>query len=97
MRQCLKFEPSVMILLDISEFNLFQIERETISYNSKILFKPILSDIRDLSLMDSVFSEYRPQIVFHAAAYKHVPMQEKFPWEAIKLMLMALQIFLKFH
>ena len=83
-RQCLKFEPSVMILLDISEFNLFQIERETISHNSKILFKPILSDIRDLSLMDSVFSEYRPQIVFHAAAYKHVPMQEKFPWEAIK-------------
>ena len=83
-RQCLKFEPSVMILLDISEFNLFQIEREIVSHNSKILFKPILSDIRDLSLMDSVFSEYRPQIVFHAAAYKHVPMQEKFPWEAIK-------------
>ena len=73
-----------MILLDISEFNLFQIEREIVSHNSKILFKPILSDIRDLSLMDSVFSEYRPQIVFHAAAYKHVPMQEKFPWEAIK-------------
>ncbi len=83
-RQCLKFEPSVMILLDISEFNLFQIEREVVSHNSKILFKPILSDIRDLSLMDSVFSEYRPQIVFHAAAYKHVPMQENFPWEAIK-------------
>lgn len=83
-RQCLKFEPSVMILLDISEFNLFQIEREIVTHNSKILFKPILSDIRDLSLMDSVFGEYRPQIVFHAAAYKHVPMQEKFPWEAIK-------------
>ena len=57
------------------------------------LFKPILSDIRDINLMDSVFSEFRPQIVFHAAAYKHVPMQEKFPGRPQKLMLMVLQIF----
>ena len=83
-RQCIQFTPSILIMIDISEFNLFQVEREFNSSNSEILFKPILSDIRDYNLMESVFEEFKPQIVFHAAAYKHVPMQEKFPWEAIK-------------
>ena len=48
------------------------------------MFKPILLDIREKDSLDQVFEEYRPQIVFHAAAYKHVPIQEIFPWEAIK-------------
>ncbi len=83
-RQCLRFKPSVLMLLDCSELNLFEIEREISDQSSNILFKPILSDIRDLSVIKDIFDEYRPQIVFHAAAYKHVPMQEKFPLEAVK-------------
>ncbi len=83
-RQCLKFNPSVMIMLDYSELHLFEIEREVSKYSSNILFKPVLSDIRELPNIESIFKEYRPEVVFHAAAYKHVPMQEKFPWEAIK-------------
>jgi FlaA1/EpsC-like NDP-sugar epimerase len=83
-RQCIKFEPSVLVLMDISELNLFEIDREIMSEDSVILFKPILSDIRDYSVVDQVFNEFKPQVVFHAAAYKHVPMQENFPWEAIK-------------
>ena len=83
-RQCIKFEPSVLVMMDISELNLFEIDREIISDDSTILFKPVLSDIRDYSVVDQIFNEFRPQVVFHAAAYKHVPMQEHFPWEAIK-------------
>lgn len=83
-RQCMVFKPSILILFEISEFNLFQIERELIESDSKILFKPLLGDIRDDQCLRRTFNEYKPQIVFHAAAYKHVPMQENFPWEAIK-------------
>ena len=83
-RQCIKFEPSILVMVDSSELNLFEIDRETKALDSKILFKPVLSDIRDYSVVDQIFDEFRPQVVFHAAAYKHVPMQEYFPWEAVK-------------
>ena len=83
-RQCLKFEPALIVMLDNSEYNLFQIEREVVSKNTNVLTIPLLSNIRDLDILGKVFSQYEPQIVFHAAAYKHVAMQEEFPWEAIK-------------
>ena len=83
-RQCIKFNPSLLIMIDYSELNLFEIERDISRIDSNILFKPILADIRDYSNIKFIFKEYKPQVVFHAAAYKHVPMQENFPWEAIK-------------
>ena len=83
-RQCIKFKPAVLIMLDISEFNLFEIDREIISKNPTILFKSVLCDIRDKDVLNQLFEEFKPQVVLHAAAYKHVPMQEKFPWEAVK-------------
>jgi FlaA1/EpsC-like NDP-sugar epimerase len=84
-RQCIKFEPSVLIMIDNCELNLFQIENELLAESKvNILFKPILSDIRDFSGIDQIFKEFKPQLVFHAAAYKHVPMQEAFPSEAVK-------------
>ena len=83
-RQCIKFEPAVLIMLEISELNLFKLDRELKLDNSSILIKSILSDVRDPIIVDQIFDEYRPQVVFHAAAYKHVPIQESFPWEAVK-------------
>lgn len=83
-RQCLKFNPSILLILDISELNLFEIDREINNCDSEVLLKPLLYDIRDSQNIEKVFSEFKPQIVFHAAAYKHVPMQENFPMEAIK-------------
>ena len=83
-RQCLKFEPALLVMLDNSELNLFQIEREILGNPTNVLTKPLLSNIRDLDILGKVFNEYEPQVVFHAAAYKHVAMQEAFPWEAIK-------------
>ena len=82
-RQCLKFEPALLVMLDNSEFNLFQIEREVLSKSTSVLTKPLLSNIRDMDILTKVYNEYQPQVVFHAAAYKHVAMQEAFPWEAI--------------
>ena len=83
-RQCLKYEPALLVMLDNSEYNLFNIEREILGKSSNVLTKPLLSNIRDSDILSKVFTEYQPQVVFHAAAYKHVAMQEAFPWEAIK-------------
>ena len=71
-------------MLDNSEYNLFEIEREILHFQTNVLIKPVLSNIRDKNILDKVFQEFEPQVVLHAAAYKHVPMQEAFPWEAIK-------------
>ena len=83
-RQCIKYEPSLILMIDLSELNLFHIEQEISNLSKTVLFKPILQDIRDKEILNSTFKEFKPQVVFHAAAYKHVPIQEKFPQEAIK-------------
>ena len=82
-RNCLTFDPDLLILLDQSEHNLFKIERECEDSKHPVSFQPILGDIRDKTLLHRVFSSFNPDVVFHAAAYKHVPMQENHPWEAI--------------
>ena len=82
-RQCLTFDPDLLILLDQSEHNLFKIEKECSQTNHPVSFQPILGDIRDKTILERVFASFRPDVVFHAAAYKHVPMQEEHPWEAI--------------
>ena len=83
-RQCLTFDPDLLIMLDQSEHNLFNIEREAQKSLHPVSFQTILGDIRDKALLERVFSSFRPDVVFHAAAYKHVPMQEDHPWEAVK-------------
>ena len=82
-RNCLTYDPDLLVLLDQSEHNLFKIERECTESKHPISFQPILGDIRDKILLHRVFSSFKPHVVFHAAAYKHVPMQEDHPWEAI--------------
>jgi FlaA1/EpsC-like NDP-sugar epimerase len=62
---------------------LFKIGRECEGSKHPVSFQPILGDIRDKTLLQRVFSSFNPDVVFHAAAYKHVPMQEDHPWEAI--------------
>ncbi len=82
-RQVLRFHPRSLILVDASESNLFHVQMELhheLHYHN---YQPILGQVQDESLMKAVFEKYRPQVVFHAAAYKHVPMLEKNPWEAV--------------
>ena len=72
-RQCIKFEAKTLILLDHSEYNLYQIDQEI---EGKIESIPIMQSVSNRDLLQKTFEQYKPQIVLHAAAYKHVPMVE---------------------
>jgi FlaA1/EpsC-like NDP-sugar epimerase len=82
-RQVIKYEPRLLILVDANEANLFHIQMELQHELYYQNFKVILGHVQDGRLMKSVFEEFQPQVVFHAAAYKHVPILENNPWEAI--------------
>lgn len=82
-RQILRFKPKSIIILDSSEEHLYTIQMEIIhefNYTSCI---PILDELQDSLLLDKIFSHYQPQVIFHAAAYKHVPLIEINPWKSI--------------
>lgn len=84
-RQIARFEPRRLVLFELSEFALFQIEQE---FNSQFPETPIacaVGDAKDSARLDRVFAQHRPEVVFHAAAYKHVPMMEnENAWEAVR-------------
>jgi len=82
-RQVIKFQPHLMILLDASEENLFKIQMEMQNEKYFRHCEAVLGHVQDRQLMEDIFKKYNPQVVFHAAAYKHVPMMEKNPWEAV--------------
>lgn len=83
-RQCFRYEPQLLILLDISEYNIFQIDSECNLRNGKTRHISILADIRNRDTIENILKKHKPEIIIHTAAYKHVPIQEKYPWEAIK-------------
>ena len=83
-KQCLGFDPDLLILFDQSENNLFHVENMCKKFDNNIGVQPILGDIRDKTILSAVFSSFKPDVVLHAAAYKHVPMQELNPWEAVQ-------------
>ena len=83
-RQCLKYEPALLVIIDKHENSLMKIEREVLSQQTNVLLKPLLSNVRDFDVLSKIYNNYEPQIVFHAASYKHVSMQESFPWEAVE-------------
>lgn len=75
-RQCLKFNASKIILLDHSEFNLYSITEELKNNSEKTEIISVMQTVRKLKYLESTFERYKPQIVIHAAAYKHVPLVE---------------------
>jgi len=82
-RQVCQIRPAAVGLLDFSEFNLFQIEMTQRQYFPHIPIETYLTDIRDLLAVRITMESFRPEVVFHAAAYKHVPLQELHPRETI--------------
>jgi FlaA1/EpsC-like NDP-sugar epimerase len=83
-RQIAAFNPEKLLLVEQSEVQIFQIEQELIGLGYDGAFVPLVADILDYPRMNSIFEQYRPQVVFHAAAHKHVPMMENSPGEAVK-------------
>lgn len=73
-----------IICVDFSESALYDLEQELKSKHPGLKYHFILSDIRNEVLLEQTFSVYRPNIIYHAAAYKHVPLMEQFPWEAVQ-------------
>lgn len=83
-RQITDFSPKILLLVERTEFALFQIERDLTKNFPETKFVPLLADIGDAPRMQEIFSEYKPEVIFHAAAHKHVPLMEINPTEAIK-------------
>ncbi len=82
-RQVLSFAPEVVIAVDHDETHLHDGQFVWNDYSANLL-EPVLCDIRDVERLDRVFSDHKPQVVFHAAAHKHVPILESCPDEAVK-------------
>jgi FlaA1/EpsC-like NDP-sugar epimerase len=82
-RQVIRYNPKFIILLDSNEANLFFIQMEIQNEKAFKNCQAILGSVQDEKLMSDIFNKYKPEVVFHAAAYKHVPMLEINPWEAV--------------
>jgi len=82
-RQIAHYSPACLIILDRTEKNLYDIEMDMWRDFSYIKYFPVLGDIRHKVEIEGIFKKYIPDVVFHAAAYKHVPMIETNPWEAV--------------
>ncbi|WP_339734488.1 nucleoside-diphosphate sugar epimerase/dehydratase [uncultured Gimesia sp.] len=88
-RQLLQFSPQKLILVDRSENSQFYLERELIKLGYQGRFDVVIADLNDSKRIRAVMNEYQPDILFHAAAYKHVPLMESNPGEAVKNIALA--------
>ena len=84
-RQIAKYNPKQVIIVDIYENNAYDIQQELrMEYGDKLNLVTLIASVRDYFRMNQIFKKYKPQVVFHAAAHKHVPLMEDNPMEAIK-------------
>jgi len=82
-RQVAQFNPNKLILLEQAETPLYEIEKELAGRFPNLRILPLVADVRDRNRIMQAFDEYAPEVVFHAAAYKHVPMMEYNPVQAV--------------
>ncbi len=83
-RQIQQYEPQVTVLLEIAESPLHDLTLDLRKQFPEARFIPVIADVRNRVRMEQIFSEMRPDVVYHAAAYKHVPLMESFPNEAVQ-------------
>jgi FlaA1/EpsC-like NDP-sugar epimerase len=91
-RQIARLGAARIVLVDSSEGALFEIERELVDERGFTAAVPVLGDVRDSSKLRQVFEKYRPGVVFHAAAYKHVPLLEANPVECVRNNVVATRV-----
>lgn len=82
-RQVATFNPKAIILMEIAESPLHDLTVDLRRKYPQLQFVPIIADVRDKQMVEELFAEYHPTVIFHAAAYKHVPLMEDFPTQAI--------------
>ena len=84
-RQVASFNPKQLVILDNYENNAYSIQQELIrKYGNSLKLSTVIASIREIKRLDGIFKKYKPDIIFHAAAHKHVPLMENSPSEAIK-------------
>lgn len=83
-RQIAKFNPARLIILDIYENTTYELQNELTKDYPDLTLDVLIASVRDVARLESIFEKYRPDILFHAAAHKHVPLMEYSPCEAIK-------------
>jgi len=84
-RQIARFSPRLLVLFEMSEFALYDIEQKLARQFPQLALACIIGDVRDAGRLAEVFAAHRPEVVFHAAAYKHVPLMENAnAWQAIR-------------
>ena len=82
-KQVIQYYPECIIAIDQAESALYELERELIAIKSKVKVITYLADITNKERIAAIFKEHRPELIYHAAAYKHVPMMESNPSEAV--------------
>ena len=88
-RQLLDYEPGAVIALDTNETGIFDLVQSLQSHPHAECLYPYIGDIVDRQSMLHLFTKHRPEVVFHAAAYKHVPLLEQFPEQAVRTNILA--------
>ena len=91
-RQIARLEPNRLVVVEHCEFNLFNLEQEFLRTYPNVIFTPHLIDVCDKPAMQHVFEKYSLHLVFHAAAYKHVPLLEHQPREAVRNNVLGTQV-----
>lgn len=91
-RQLCKFKPSHLVLFDFSETGTYQIDMELRNSYPECKITSVIGNVRDNKRVESQMKLYKPEIIFHAAAYKHVPIMEEFPCEAVRTNIMGTRI-----
>jgi FlaA1/EpsC-like NDP-sugar epimerase len=91
-RQVARFQPANLLLVERAEFSLFDIDRELRGAWPQLSRIPLVADVSDRSRMRKIFTTYRPDVVLHAAAHKHVPMMEHNSTEAVKNNILATKL-----
>ena len=91
-RQLVTLGPRRLILVDHAENNLFEIDRELVHEREFTAVVPVLADVKNRAKLRQVFGDYEPSVVFHAAAYKHVPLIEANPLEAVRNNVLATRV-----
>lgn len=83
-RQIVKFNPSELMILDVYENNAYEIQQELLTEYPNLKLKVFIASIRDKIRLENIFKTHKPEVIYHAAAHKHVPLMEQNECEAIK-------------